>query len=515
MRNNVNITISLICKRLCVSLMISAITLTAFQKAVVAQNKINSPLSVSKANPGYFADANGNIVYLTGSHTWATLVDISPSDPPASIDFNVYLDWMQQYNHNFLRLWTIELLRWHSTNLGKTFTIYPHPWKRTGPGLAFDGKPKFNLDEFDEEYFTRLKTRLYRAKKRGIYVSVMLFEGFEMQFAKDAWKNHPFHPGNNINSINADLDGDGNGLELYTLSSPEALTVQEKYVSHVIDVLNDFDNLLYEISNETHPASTQWQYHLINLIHEYEKTKPKQHPVGMTFQYKGGSNDNLFASPAEWISTTSPAGVFNNLPVSDGDKVIIYDTDHLWGIGGNGPWVWKTFLRGMYPIFMDPYDGGFSGRPFDPDFEPVRKNMGYTRIYAEKMDLTKTVPSADLSSTTYCLANPGHEYLVYQPSPDTVFSVNLEKGKYKYEWFNPGSGQIEGSGKMKTGKDHRTRFKAPFSGDAVLYLKAHSIEQAVELRNTIRETGVVFQLGHENRWQQYSNYGTSVARTKK
>ncbi|HBL78089.1 MAG: hypothetical protein A2W90_13460 [Bacteroidetes bacterium GWF2_42_66] len=473
MKNNANLTISLTCNRLYVFLIISAITLTAFQKAVIAQNKIDSPLSVSKVNPRYFADANGNIVYLTGSHTWATLVDISPSDPSASIDFNVYLNWMKQYNHNFLRLWTMESLKWHSTNpdnLDKIYTIYPHPWKRTGPELAFDGKPKFNLDEFDEKYFNRLKTRLDSAKKHGIYVSVMLFEGFEMQFVKNAWKNHPFHPDNNINSINAYLNEDGNGLELYTLSSPEALTIQEKYVRHLIDVLNGFDNLLYEISNETHPASTQWQYHLINLIHEYEKNKPKQHPVGMTFQYKGGSNDTLLASPAEWISTSPPVGMFDNPPVSDGDKVIIYDTDHIWGIGGNRQWVWKTFTRGMYPIFMDPYDGVFLGKPMDTKFEPVRKNMGYTRIYAEKMDLSKTVPSGDLSSTNYCLANPGYEYLIYQPASDTVFSVNLEKGKYKYEWFNPGSGQVKESGKVKVVKGS-ILFKAPFSGDAVLYLK--------------------------------------------
>ena len=29
----------------------------------------------------------------------------------------------------------------------------------------------------------------------------------------------------------------------------------------------------------------------------------------------------------------------------------------------------------------------------------------------------------------------------------------------------------------------------------------HSIEEAIELRNTIKSTGVVFQLGHENRQQ--------------
>lgn len=34
------------------------------------------------------------------------------------------------------------------------------------------------------------------------------------------------------------------------------------------------DNVLYEISNENHPPSTKWQYHMIRFIKEYEKSKP-------------------------------------------------------------------------------------------------------------------------------------------------------------------------------------------------------------------------------------------------
>ena len=37
-----------------------------------------------------------------------------------------------------------------------------------------------------------------------------------------------------------------------------------------------------EISNESHKGSVDWQYHMIRLIQDYEKDKPKQHLVGMT-----------------------------------------------------------------------------------------------------------------------------------------------------------------------------------------------------------------------------------------
>ena len=108
---------------------------------------------------------------------------------------------------------------------------------------------------------------------------------------------------------------------------------------------------------------------MIDFIHDYEDGKPKQHPVGMTFQYKGGSNQTLFDSPADWISPNPEGGYRDNPPAADGSKVILTDTDHLWGIGGNQAWVWKSFLRGLNPIFMDPYDGTVIGKPFDTKWD--------------------------------------------------------------------------------------------------------------------------------------------------
>ena len=435
--------------------------------------QVKGPLRVCENNPRYFTDASGKAIYLTGSHTWANLVDMSPSDPPESFDFVYYLDWIQQYNHNFFRLWAWELLTWDTRGIreNKLHTIAPHPFARTGPGNALDGKPKFNLKQFNKAYLDRLRFRVKTALNRGIYVSIMLFEGWGLQFSPNAWENHPFHPDNNINNINGDLDGDNKGLEIHTLSNPDIIALQETYVKKVIDTVNDMDNVLYEISNENHQLSTEWQYHMIDFIHKYEKSKPKQHPVGMTFQHKGGSNATLFESPADWISPYKEGGYKDNPPASNGKKVVISDTDHIWGLGGNQAWVWKSFLRGLNPIFMDPYDGVVLGKPFDPQWEPIRKSMGYTLAYAEKMNLEKVMPRNDLSSTGFCLAIPGSEYLVYQPEKDSSFTINIERGTYNYEWFSPVSGTIESTGQIESdGGD--IMFKADFPEDAVIYLKS-------------------------------------------
>ena len=435
--------------------------------------KAMGPLRVHPENRRYFQNrATGEVVYLTGSHTWANLVDIGPKDPPPKFDFNGCLDWMGKLNHNFIRMWTWELVTWNTkaNRENKVHTAGPQPFARTGPGKALDGKAKFDLTKYDPVYFERLRSRIAAARDRGIYVSVMLFEGWGLQFSQGAWEGHPFNPKNNVNGIDGDLNKDGKGVEVHTLGNKAVTALQEAYVRKVINTVNSFDNVLYEISNENHPPSTEWQYHIIRFIKKYEKKKAKQHPVGMTFQYRGGSHEALLKSPADWISPNRDYGYRDSPPVADGRKVIINDTDHLWGIGGNQVWVWKSFTRGHNPIFMDPYDGVVLGERFDSRWEPIRRSMGHTLKYARKMNLADMLPRSDLASTKFCLANPGKEYLVYNPSADSAsFTVKLRAGKYKYEWLNPDNGKVVSTGAIEAKAGQRT-FEAPFKGDAVLYI---------------------------------------------
>src|SRR2546422_9326002 len=70
------------------------------------------PLIVSKDNPRYFTDDTGRAIYLTGSHTWNNLVEMNSSGESNTFDFQGYLDFLKQYDHNFIRLWTWELVNW-------------------------------------------------------------------------------------------------------------------------------------------------------------------------------------------------------------------------------------------------------------------------------------------------------------------------------------------------------------------------------------------------------------------
>jgi hypothetical protein len=121
-----------------------------------------------------------------------------------------------------------------------------------------------------------------------------------------------FNLSNNINGINGDSDGDGVGDEMHTLSMPKVTKLQEAYVRKMIETLNDLDNVIWEISNESNGQSQNWQYHLINYLKQYEMATPKQHPVEITVEMPNGSNADLFASPADWISPNGQEGYSSN-----------------------------------------------------------------------------------------------------------------------------------------------------------------------------------------------------------
>ena len=460
------------------------------------------PLVVCTANPRYFTVASDSpgeqkAVYLTGSHIWNNFHDglgpgLACSEAPEQNDYSAYLTFLKEHGHNFIRLWRWEQFKSQAATANFHLCMTPQPWLRTGPGLATDGKPKFDLSRLDPHYFERLRDRVIAAGKEGMYVSVMLFDGFGLHLsqAPDHVEGHPFFAANNVNGIALTSINEYQVLPL----DPAVQAFQEAYIRKVIDTVADLPNVLYEVANESvggghvdrafadvlglpdTPSwgdSTAWQYWVIEFVKQYEQQMSYlQHPIGMTMQFpvpdQTAVNAVLFNSPADWISPgddevfvpgeypeneaeRSVSRWLTNPPEHTGSKVVLTDTDHYAAGRGDALWVWKSFLRGHNPILMD-FGIINVGNPLDPalgvpsyeSFEPARYAMGDTRQWASRMRLREMIPHADLSSTGYVLANPGEEYLVLQPNEEAEpFTVTVEAGRYAVEWFDITSRQTE------------------------------------------------------------------------
>jgi uncharacterized protein DUF6298 len=407
------------------------------------------PLRLHPTNPRYFQDPTGRAVYLTGSHHWDVLSD--NGERPGGFDFEGYLERLASWGHNFIRLWTHEA--W-------THDLHPRPYLRTGPGLALDGLPRFDLTRFDPEYFSRLRQRVVRAGERGFYVGVMLFNGWSIHDKGEGnpWGRHPFNRRNNVNGVDGDPDARGDGADVHSLRVPEINRLQETYVAKVVETVGGLDQVLWEISNESPGSSIDWQSHLVRHL----RSLGVRHPIGITPCFPGNRNEALFRSPADWISPGNKGGWRRSPPPGDGAKVVLVDTDHLWGIGGGRDWVWKTFLRGHHPIYMDPLDD-------DPIREEARQAMGDTLRFSQRIDLAACVPDTKICSSGYALVNrtPGREeILAWLPKGRARMDLSWVHAEMEAEWFDPANRATVVEGRFAG----RQRAASPWRGEAVLRL---------------------------------------------
>ena len=416
--------------------------------SITVSNTVSSApglLRVSSVNPRYFTADGTHAVLLAGSHTWANLQD-QGTPAPATFDYTAWINFLSSHGHNFMHLWG-----WWFPNGGTAqeapiqFTGQPSQFMRVGPGKANDGGLQYDLTQLNQAYFDRMRARIIQAGQSGIYVSIYLFNGYEWQFDVNSEDGNPFESGNNINDVNCP-----NTCPTDLSQIPaNVLTFEQNYVKKVIQTVNDLPNVLYAISNESPaPGSDSWQAGMISFVKTTEAGMPNQHPVGMVFQFQGGTDQNLYNSAADWVSPAFGGGGLNiptdstgQCPVQTGNggatnsnspncKVVMNDTDHDCGICGSGSsgqkWVWQNFTRGNGTFFMDQYlvnapsatypaynnnpgppcsDGQCSS--VDPQWNNIRSSMGDILKYGNtKIDLLHMTPQDSLATEGFCLANP-------------------------------------------------------------------------------------------------------------
>ena len=467
------------------------------QIALAAQ--VAGPLTAS-GNPNYFKDANGAVLILNGAQTWNTLQDWGSNGTVEKLDFVAYVKFLTAHGLNFTLLWTTELPKFCGLPLfegsGPDLTVAPLPWRRTGPGKATDGGLTFDLTEFDQSFFDRLRSRAQALNNAGIFVGVYLFTGEWLNIYRCSSDGYPFTGTNNINGVDDGYTAGRHGTGSITMTAPNAITAfQDAYVEKVIDTLNDLPNVLWIVSEEAPNNSTWWNNYQIAHIRAYESRKAHQHPIGYA-ALVGSSDAILYNSDADWVAPE--ARISPNKSCGTGKpacKVNVNDSDHsyweMWKETAqkNRNYAWENFMTGNQVLFMDPYVVYYPRekrnlcvsptnhicRGPDKRWDNFRDNLGYILRYSRRLNLANATPRSSLSSTGYCLAQTppiGAEYLFYSPSGGS-FTVDLSamspSRTLAVEWFNPSTGVTIAGAPIPAGSSSQS-FTPPFSQDAVLYL---------------------------------------------
>ena len=341
----------------------------------------------------------------------------------------------------------------------------PQPWARTGPGAAKDGKPRFDLDQFDDAYFDRLRERVERGRRcrdlrRRDAVRRL---GAAPEPAAGPHRGPPVPRRATTSTASPRARSTTSRCCRSTRGSQ---AIQEAYIQQVVDTLHDLPNVLWEVANEssrrrrvtgTSPSSwawtsrrsgatpPQWQYWVIDIVKRHEAERGYEpHPIGMTMQFPVADqtrvNEPLLRSRADWISPgyddemfadgghpmapgSPPSRWFADPPPADGTKVDHQRHRSLRAGPGR-----RALGMEVVPARPPPDPHGLradrrvraaaSGRGVRAvrGFEPARWAMGDTRRYAERMSLIDMEPRPDRSSTGFALA-PGASTWCSSPSP--------------------------------------------------------------------------------------------------
>ncbi|MHC4443852.1 MAG: hypothetical protein ACYTA5_14745 [Planctomycetota bacterium] len=423
---------------------------------------LGAPLSILSANNIYPDDGSGTGVLLTGSHVWGNVQTDTQGGSGENITWSSFLNTVTSYNHSFIRGWD-----WEDAYYS------PMPYNKSGSD--------YNLTSYNTTYSNLWKNHADDLADEAAYWSVMLFQGWSVETngdgrSPDPWPQHPYKSSNNINGINGDPNSDGEGFECHSMGYSAIRAKQEDYVEWMIDQLNSKDNIVWQITNESYEGSVSWQYHMIDHIHSYEAAyKSKQHLVWMDgYDFP---NSDLFVSNADILSPNrhNGDGHYRTGPNKNTTgRIVCLDTDHLWGVGGDYNWVWRAFVRGYHPIYMDPLHNlswnTNSWNPNDTVHVNARKGMGVVRVYSERLDFSSVVPNNARADSGYCLADPGDQYMAYQHTAGNDLAIiPLPTGTYYYEWVDPINGDLEDNG-VVTGNGSNKTFNNPTSTYGGLYV---------------------------------------------
>jgi hypothetical protein len=253
-----------------------------------AEKVITAPIHIHPKNPKLFEFKGKPVVLLCATEHYGAVMN-------RPFDFEKYLADAADKKQTLTRLFLLFRELQNAMNPYSTCKPespdYISPFVRTGPENALDGLPKYDLDEYNPEFFNRLHRFLSLASEYGIVVEVVLFSN---TYAPQIWSLNPLNRSNNINDVEVIQWYDYN-----TNRHPKLFARQINYVIKVVRELNQYDNIIYEICNEpggnfpdsNAPASKEvdeWISAIISEIRNVEATLPNTHLIAgqEAFKYK-------------------------------------------------------------------------------------------------------------------------------------------------------------------------------------------------------------------------------------
>jgi hypothetical protein len=420
----------------------------------------SQPLRLHPDNPHYFLfEGKPTVLVTSGEHYGAVL--------NRDFDYVRYLDTLHADRLNLTRTFSGSY-REVGGNFGiASNTLAPAPGKFLAPWQQREGK--FDLNKWDDEYFTRLKDFVAQAAKRGVIVEFVLFCPL---YEDSMWSVSPMNARNNVNGI-----GEVARMEVFNLKDSRLTEVQLAMVRKIVSELRAFDNLYYEICNEPYfgGVTQEWQQQVARTIAEAEANLPKKHLIAQN--WANGSSVVEPANPLVGLYnfhySRPPASVALNAKLNRaiGNNETGFDgaADATYRVQG-----WDFLMAGGalynnldYSFTVGHEDGTFAPPATTPGggSTALRRQLRHLRDFFDEVPLVNMQPSDVVRGpegvSVRALEDPGNVYAIYAHQGRAVkgakppyqvdataatrdFVLRLPRGKYTAHWRD-----------TRTGKDNK------------------------------------------------------------
>lgn len=438
------------------------------------------PISLDATNPHYF-NYKGKILPLvtSGEHYGAVL--------NLDFDYITYLNTLQKDGLNYTRIFSGAYVEQPGAfNITENTLAPPSqrmivPWARTAQeGYRFGGN-KFDLNKWDEAYFERLKDFVKEAGKRDIIVEVTLFSSM---YTDNGWLGSPLNAINNISHTDSVKRQD-----VHTLLGKSVNQYQLRMVQKIVQSLNSFDNVFYEIQNEPwadngekvgntkqpdptsdawmttleipNKKSLDWQRLMVNTINITEKFLPKKHLIAQNFANFHQKLDDIKTSIPRLTNIYNFH--YNHVRAAQENyhlkKVLGFDESGFAGsadsIYRRQAWRWMLAGGGLfnnldYSFTVKTPAGITSQKAPGGGSVALRRQLGFLKKMIENMALKQAKPDTTLAKTdktnvyVHTLTDTEKHLFYIESGQQTTLQLNLPPNSYLAQWYDPKTGDTVG-----------------------------------------------------------------------
>ncbi|MEX0821744.1 MAG: hypothetical protein WD021_06330 [Rhodothermales bacterium] len=427
------------------------------------------PIALHPDNPHYFLFRGEPTVLVTSAEHYGAVVN-------GDFDYETYLAALAEDGLNYTRVFAGTYFEPPGAFGIRHNTLAPRPEAVVAPWpRAIGATGPFDLDRWNEAYFERLTDFVRTADTYGIVVEVTFFSSI---YGDAQWAINPFNPANNVNDT-----GNVERHAVHTLDNGPILAYQERVVARIVEALNDFDNVFYEIQNEPwadngyvagvlnpgvpssdaswqgrieYPtdAALAWQAAIIDVIRETEEALPKKHLIAENFVNFGyplyGVDPRLSILNFHYAT---PDAVEMNL---GWDRVLGLDETGFAGTADSTYRVlaWRFMMAGGglynnldYSFTVEHPGGAASNDAPGGGGTTLRNQLGSLKQFLDDMPFVEMTPDARVvvrapGALREALVDEGRSYAVYLAGrlrEDLVLDVPA--GTYDIWWIDVVTGR--------------------------------------------------------------------------